>query len=281
MGSGGAIRPCVGPALRAYRTSTVSSTTSANLPFLQTQQTAGFSSSTALLRRFRPGVGRPYRDESKHRGESTLRRTGTRWRLSVSDEPLPRPVGKADLPRVETDPEHGLWDFFQDRTTVANAPSKDGQHGRAWSVEELRRKSWDDLHRLWWVCVKERNRIATAELEREASKLGFGAAEGQARDKEVQLTMRAIKHVLTERYYAWEDAVKLAESDPEVNLSGRGTPFTPMEYLEEDDLPETEMTEEDLKAFEEVTEQEIKAENTQVDPSTMPASGTKPVSPQV
>lgn len=30
--------------------------------------------------------------------------------------------------------------------------------------------------------------------------------------------MRAIKHVLTERYYVWEDARKLAAEDPEINL---------------------------------------------------------------
>ena len=30
--------------------------------------------------------------------------------------------------------------------------------------------------------------------------------------------MRAIKHVLTERWYAWEDARKLAKRDPGVNL---------------------------------------------------------------
>lgn len=46
--------------------------------------------------------------------------------------------------------------------------------------------------------------------------------------------MRGIKHVLTERQYAWEDALKLAENDPEVNLSGDGNPvYTPLEYLEE------------------------------------------------
>jgi hypothetical protein len=34
----------------------------------------------------------------------------------------------------------------------------------------------------------------------------------------VKLTQRAIKHVLTERWYAWEDARLLAESDGSVNL---------------------------------------------------------------
>lgn len=46
--------------------------------------------------------------------------------------------------------------------------------------------------------------------------------------------MRGIKHVLTERFYAWEDAVKLAESDPEIDLSGKGRAFTPKEFLEEE-----------------------------------------------
>jgi large subunit ribosomal protein L47 len=49
--------------------------------------------------------------------------------------------------------------------------------------------------------------------------------------------MRAIRHTLTERYYLWEDARKLAETDPEIDLSGKGTPYTPAEYLE-DELPE-------------------------------------------
>jgi len=46
--------------------------------------------------------------------------------------------------------------------------------------------------------------------------------------------MKAIKHTLTERFYAWEDAVELAKDDPEVDLSGEGPAFTPREYLEEE-----------------------------------------------
>lgn len=44
--------------------------------------------------------------------------------------------------------------------------------------------------------------------------------------------MRGIKHVLTERQYAWEDAVKLAEEDPEIDMSGEGPLFTPSDYME-------------------------------------------------
>ena len=47
--------------------------------------------------------------------------------------------------------------------------------------------------------------------------------------------MQQVKHVLTERFYAWEDAVKLARNDPEVDLSGEGPAYVPSAdtYFEE------------------------------------------------
>lgn len=110
----------------------------------------------------------------------------------MSDDPLPRPVAREDLPAVETDPDHGLWDFFYDKQRIVNTPAKDSEHGRAWTVEELRAKSWDDLHKLWWVCVKERNRISTASWEREKSELGFGDAEAAGRDRVVSPSLRSL-----------------------------------------------------------------------------------------
>ena len=47
---------------------------------------------------------------------------------------------------------------------------------------------------------------------------------------QVRHTMRAIKHVLTERYYAWQEASKLARSDPEVNLTGEGPVLIPSDF---------------------------------------------------
>ena len=55
--------------------------------------------------------------------------------------------------------------------------------------------------------------------------------------------MRGIKQALTERYYSWRDAEEVARNDPEVNLSGEGPAYMPVDFEEEDDLkgisPET------------------------------------------
>lgn len=39
--------------------------------------------------------------------------------------------------------------------------------------------------------------------------------------------MRAIKHTLTERWYAWENARQEAMSDAEIDLSGNGPAYSP------------------------------------------------------
>ena len=191
MASPASIRPTVGAAFHSCRVVASSSFAHGLMPLLARGVTssrihaAGLSTTASLLKRHKYPGARDNKDHNKHRGESPIRRTGTRWRLSMSDEPLPKPVKPEDLAPYETDPNHGLWDFFPNRVTVASPPEEDAKHGRGWMVEELRSKSWDDLHKLWWVCVKERNRIATASFERKRSDLGFGDAEASARDNEV------------------------------------------------------------------------------------------------
>ncbi|KAI9792219.1 MAG: 54S ribosomal protein L4 mitochondrial [Candelina submexicana] len=136
--------------------------------------------------------------------------------LSVSKEPLPQPVlDPKKRSKVQVDEDHGLWQFFKDKKALST-PEESAEHGRSWTVEELRNKSWEDLHSLWWVCAKERNRLHTQIFERKRLKAGYGEFEEREREKAVRMTQRAIKHVLTERQYAWMDAIKITRDDPKL-----------------------------------------------------------------
>jgi large subunit ribosomal protein L47 len=87
--------------------------------------------------------------------------------------------------------------------------------------------------------------------------------------------MRGIKHVLTERHYAWEDAIKLAENDPEIDLSSDGPAFTPSEFLEEvEEMAEEEQAAEAIEVASD-REQSLKSEPTVAAVATPPPSEPK------
>ncbi|GLA25954.1 54S ribosomal protein L4 mitochondrial [Aspergillus niger] len=166
-----------------------------------TVQCSNFSSTAAVA------AGRG--DLNKVRGVSAIHRTGPKYKLGVSKYPLPKPVSPDALPKRNATPDHGLWGFFPTDRTALSTPTYDIECGRSWSIQELREKSWDDLHSLWWVCVKERNRIATSDMERKRLKAGYGEWESSERDRVIRVTQNGIKHVLRERWYAWEEAQRL------------------------------------------------------------------------
>lgn len=174
-----AARPCMGRLLRTPGTALPRPAWAA--PAAQFTTTAQQSTRTRNHRN--PARENKMRDNNRFRGMSPMRRTGLRNPVSVSDVPLPRP--QKHLPQVQVDPNHGLYAFFKGPSKLMNSPAEDKAHGRAWTVEELRRKNWEDLHRLWWVCCRERNLIATADKERERAKMGFGDSESAVRLAEV------------------------------------------------------------------------------------------------
>ncbi|RDW79703.1 54S ribosomal protein L4 [Coleophoma cylindrospora] len=199
------------------------------------QQASSFSSTSKSLYP---------RDNNRERGVSTQRRTGLRQPVSVSNNPLPQPIlDPKKRSKVQVDENHGLWDFFHSKDKPMNTPEEDFAHGRPWSAEELRAKSWEDLHALWYMCCKERNRIITEGGERARLGAGYGDHEANRRDMTVRRTQRAIKQVLTERYYSWRDAEEVAKDDPEISFDGDGPIYIPQAF-EEDSVEGTSAKEE-------------------------------------
>ncbi|KAJ2511958.1 54S ribosomal protein L4 mitochondrial, partial [Coemansia sp. RSA 2049] len=120
----------------------------------------------------------------------------------------------------------GLEEFFEGGERL---PKKPEQTGRAWAASELRLKSWEDLHKLWYVVLKERNILASQTEE--ANRLGVHqeAFRNKGRIVKCKKTMARIKTVLNERKIAWEKAQKIA-ADPSKKVlekpsetSGTGT----------------------------------------------------------
>ena len=69
-------------------------------------------------------------DGNAHRGESALRRTGPKTFLEMSKMPLPQPVLNPERrSKVETDPDHGLWGFFNRDKQALSTPTADNAHG--------------------------------------------------------------------------------------------------------------------------------------------------------
>lgn len=89
-------------------------------------------------------------------------------------------------------------------------------YGRAWLARELRNKSFDDLHKLWVICLKERNMLLT-KLRWARTQENKSKVLDQDKDKIIERytmtkkTMSRIKQVLSERANHEADAVKAAE----------------------------------------------------------------------
>nr|XP_043607952.1 39S ribosomal protein L47, mitochondrial-like [Erigeron canadensis] len=88
-------------------------------------------------------------------------------------------------------------------------------NGRSWKASELHLKSWDDLHKLWYVLLKEKNMLMTQRQMLHAQNLRFPNPEGLPK---VRKSMCRIKHVLTERAIDDPDPRRTAEMKRMINV---------------------------------------------------------------
>ncbi|XP_019231266.1 PREDICTED: 39S ribosomal protein L47, mitochondrial-like [Nicotiana attenuata] len=63
--------------------------------------------------------------------------------------------------------------------------------GRSWKASELRLKSWDDLQKLWYVLLKEKNMLMTQRQMLHAQNLRFPNPERISKEVNVPNQARA------------------------------------------------------------------------------------------
>ncbi|KAK9236782.1 mitochondrial 39-S ribosomal protein L47 (MRP-L47)-domain-containing protein [Lipomyces kononenkoae] len=129
----------------------------------------------------------------------------------------PRPPITPSPGSVTTPDDHPLWKFYRRKDACLTNPQVYNHLGRSWEIPELRRKGYEDLHVLWYVCLRELNVLRTEmSALRIAIRPNMIENVGQKYDaplKSVRRSMANIRTVLLERYYAWENANKEFDLD--------------------------------------------------------------------
>ncbi|KAH8114538.1 mitochondrial 39-S ribosomal protein L47 (MRP-L47)-domain-containing protein [Phellopilus nigrolimitatus] len=120
---------------------------------------------------------------------------------------------------ISVDKDHGLYAFFRqvpidggEKTTYETVESKhkpSTKTGRSWNATELRRKSFKDLHTLWYIVLRERNLLATQRAETKRLSVSDEYIDISEKDLRCRKTMARIKQILNERRLAYEQAYGL------------------------------------------------------------------------
>lgn len=120
-------------------------------------------------------------------------------------------------------------EFFDDKK---NWGQNEVKHGRAWTKDELRIKSNPDLHKLWFVLLKERNMLMTMEHEYDEKCQYFPSPE---RVDKVKISMENLESVVKERNQAYHE---LETGEPGVRIEetvrnnfGLKVNYQPTEHL--------------------------------------------------
>ncbi|XP_017335326.1 39S ribosomal protein L47, mitochondrial [Ictalurus punctatus] len=104
----------------------------------------------------------------------------------------------------------GLEEFFDLPENWGETTVKSGS---PWTVKQLRAKSNEDLHKLWYVLLKEKNMLHTIEQEAKRQCVQMPSPE---RIKKVERSMRRLDVVVRER----EDSLRLLQTGQEKGRPG-------------------------------------------------------------
>nr|CAG4652158.1 EOG090X0DBE [Triops cancriformis] len=128
----------------------------------------------------------------------------SRLRIGYSLIQVARPVQKSSycsstkLASFHTSsPQRDLMEFFDHKD---NWGAMEVKSGRSWRLEDLRLKSNEDLHKLWFVLLKERNMLLTMEYAANEEKELLPGAE---RIDKVKESMKNLEEVVRERNRAY------------------------------------------------------------------------------
>ncbi|XP_051987089.1 39S ribosomal protein L47, mitochondrial [Xyrauchen texanus] len=104
----------------------------------------------------------------------------------------------------------GLEEFFDLQENWGETTVKSGA---PWTAKQLRSKSNEDLHKLWYVLLKEKNMLLTIEQEAKRQCVQMPSPE---RIKKVERSMKRLDTVVNER----EDALRLLQTGQEKSRPG-------------------------------------------------------------
>lgn len=160
----------------------------------------GFHSSCAQLARTRYTKPKPKNTETRTKDQIRLPTQTTHHSNNLRiTAPIPPSTANIEVPD-----DHPLWQFFAEKKFMRRPEDLDTS-SRPWTIPELRRKSFEDLHSLWYTCLKERNILARENhLVKNAAKSSRNDYDDIS--EKIRTTMWRIRHVLSERDWGFRRA---------------------------------------------------------------------------
>lgn len=142
----------------------------------------------------------------ENKGEGKVQTTEEKPSDEQSEELMKLRAFRAKLKEKYASNPEPLMSFFEE---VENWGAQEVKSGRSWKMDELRIKSNADLHKLWYILLKERNMLLTMQ---EAAKENTELFPNPERFDRVEESMANLEDVVKERNKAYHE-LEVAEGE--------------------------------------------------------------------